>query len=109
MPTEHESQLLNLKDGFQYQEGAIISRSLLGNKAGNITFFAIAEGEGLSEHSAPYDAFVYILEGKAAISIAGKEFAASANDSIVLPGNVPHALQATTNFRMLLVMLKASE
>ena len=107
MSNEKHAEILNLRDALQYQEGSVVSRSLLGSKAGNVTFFAFAEGEGLSEHSAPFDALVLILAGSASIFIAKQEFKMQEQDSIILPANVPHAVHAASNFKMLLVMIKA--
>ncbi|MFH1262948.1 MAG: cupin domain-containing protein [Pseudomonadota bacterium] len=89
-----------------YSEGAIVSRSVIQSEAGNITFFAFAEGEVLSPHSAPYDAFVAVVEGRAMIMVGGVENHLSAGQMIIMPANVPHAVQAETAFKMLLVMIK---
>lgn len=80
---------------------------LLKNAGGSITLFAFDEGEGLSEHKTPYDAFVTIVEGESKIRIADEEYSLKAGDSIVLPANIPHAVDAVTQFKLLLVMIKA--
>ena len=91
-----------------YQPGAVVSRVLVKNPGGTVTAFAFDEGEGLSEHTAPFDALVQVTEGEAAISIAGADHRVCAGELIVLPANVPHALRATTRFKMLLTMIKIS-
>ena len=92
----------------EYQTGAIVSRALLKTKGGSVTLFAFAEGEGLSEHTAPFDALVMVLEGNADVQIAGKHAAVEPGEVIILPANQPHAVRAVTNFKMLLVMIRAS-
>ena len=89
-----------------YQEGAIVSKEILKSPAGTITLFAFAAGQGLSEHTAPFNAFVQILDGEAQISIAGQERPVKAGEMIVLPANEPHALRAEQPFKMLLVMIR---
>jgi quercetin dioxygenase-like cupin family protein len=101
------ARALNLADLLAYQEGAVISRTLIDKKVGTITVFAFAEGEGLSEHTAPFDAFVQIIDGTAEIAIAGVGHTIEAGQIIILPANQPHALKALTRFKMLLVMIRA--
>jgi len=96
----------SLAGSVDYAEGAVVSRTLVKNNAGTITLFSFANGQGLSEHSAPFDAYVEILDGKADITIGGKNVTASAGDFLIMPANIPHALQSVTNFKMLLVMIK---
>lgn len=91
----------------QYQDGSIVSRVLLKNKGGTVTLFAFDEGEGLSEHTAPFDALVVVLDGEANIQIASDEFTVGKGETITLPANRPHALKATTKFKMLLIMIRA--
>ncbi|HJJ32550.1 MAG TPA: cupin domain-containing protein [Methanocorpusculum sp.] len=91
----------------EYQEGAIVSRMVVNKEAGTITAFAFDEGESLSEHSAPYDALAIIIEGKAKILIKGEEHIISDNQMIIMPANVPHAVESITKFKMLLVMIHA--
>ena len=90
-----------------YAEGAIVSRTLLDTEAGSMTLFAFAQGQKLSEHSAPFDAAVQILDGAAEITVAGNLNKLSKGDFIIMPANVPHALKAPENFKMLLTMIKA--
>ena len=90
-----------------YQDGAVVSRTLIDKKTGTVTLFAFDKGEGLSEHTAPFDALVYILSGKAEVSISGTAYHLNNGDIIIMPANEPHALRAIKPFKMLLVMLKA--
>jgi quercetin dioxygenase-like cupin family protein len=101
-----DQDIVNLASALEYQEHSVISRVLLKNAGGTITLFAFDEGEGLSEHATPYDAFVTIVEGKTRIRIADQEHSLSAGESLVLPANIPHAVDAVTKFKMLLVMIK---
>ena len=97
-----------LADLLQYQDGSIVSRVLLKNKGGTVTLFAFDQGEGLSEHTAPFDALVVVIEGEAHIQIASEHFTVSAGETITLPANRPHAVKAVTQFKMLLTMIRAS-
>ena len=91
----------------EYQEGSVVSRTLIDKKIGTITLFAFAEGQGLSEHIAPYDAFVYIIDGHAEITISGKVLNLNQGEMVIMPANEPHALKAVKPFKMLLVMIRA--
>jgi quercetin dioxygenase-like cupin family protein len=102
-----ESAIVNLTAALEYQEGAVISRVLLKNAGGTITLFAFDQGEGLSEHKTPFDAFVTVVEGSTRIRMGEREHTLNPGDSIVLPANIPHAVDAVTKFKMLLVMIKA--
>jgi quercetin dioxygenase-like cupin family protein len=110
MTAEKESiiaRALNLAELLAYQEGAVVSRTLVDKNVGTITVFAFAEGEGLSEHTAPYDAFVQIIDGTAEITIAGAVHIVHAGQFIIMPANQPHALKALKQYKMLLVMIRA--
>ena len=96
------NKLLNLVD---YQEGTIVSKTLIDKKAGTTTLFAFDKNQGLSEHTAPYDALVIILEGEAKITISGKAFILKKDDSIIMPAKKPHAVYALTKMKMFLVMI----
>ncbi len=96
-----------LTDLLSVQTGAVVSRTLINQKTGTITLFAFDQGEGLSEHSAPYDAYVQVLEGMMEISIGGERFNVSAGEMIIMPADIPHALTAATPAKMLLVMIRA--
>lgn len=98
---------IDLKELIAYQEGSVVSRTLNDKKVGTITLFAFGEGQGLSEHTAPYDAFVEIVDGEADITIAGTDHRVKAGQFIIMPANQPHALRAVTRFKMLLVMIRA--
>jgi len=91
----------------QYQPGAVVSRTLIKRGTGTVTAFAFDAGQGLSEHTAAFDALVQIIEGRAEITIAGKPFQLEANEAILLPANQPHAVAALTPFKMLLTMIRA--
>ncbi len=103
------SEITNLKKIPEYQEKSIISRILLKNPGGNITCFAFGEGESLSEHTTPYDAFILCVEGEAEIKIAEEFYRLKENETIILPANIPHAVKAISNFKMLLVMIKSEK
>ena len=90
-----------------YQAGAVVSRAIVSRKTGTITLFAFDAGQGLSEHTAPFDALVHVLEGKAEIAIDGEPFQLSGGEAILLPANRPHAVRATSRFKMLLVMIRS--
>ena len=89
-----------------YARGSIVSRTLVDRRAGTLTVFAFDRGQGLSEHVAPYDAVVQVLDGSAAISIAGRKLRVKAGEMVVMPANVPHALKAERRFKMLLIMIR---
>lgn len=91
----------------QYQDGSIVSRVLLKNQGGTVTLFAFDVSEGLSEHTAPFDALVVVTDGEADIQIAGESFKVKQGETIVLPANRPHAVKATARFKMMLIMLRA--
>jgi quercetin dioxygenase-like cupin family protein len=90
-----------------YQQGSVVSRVLIRRSTGNVTLFAFDEGQELSEHTAPFDALVHVLEGKAEIVIAGKPFQLGAGEAILMPANQPHALRAISKFKMLLIMIRS--
>ena len=91
---------------FRSQEGSVVSRTLIQKDAGTVTLFAFDEGEGLSEHTTPYDAMVHILDGTASITISGKPYTLSKGEVILMPADEPHGLQAVERFKMLLTMIK---
>ena len=98
---------MRLADMAAYQDGAIVSRQITKAPAGNVTLFAFGAGQELSEHTAPFDALVHVLDGEAAVTIAGQVFALRAGDAIVLPAGQPHAVKAIAQFKMLLTMIRA--
>jgi quercetin dioxygenase-like cupin family protein len=91
----------------EYQAGAVVSRQVIAKPTGTVTLFAFDRGEGLSEHTAPFDALVQVLDGEAEITISRKPFRLGAGDAIIMPANEPHALKALERFKMLLVMIKS--
>ncbi len=90
-----------------YQPGAVVSRTLIDKPAGTVTLFAFDKGQGLSEHTAPFDALVYILDGEAEITISGKPLLVKKEEMVIMPANQPHALKAFNRFKMMLVMVKS--
>jgi quercetin dioxygenase-like cupin family protein len=100
------AQPANLNSLIDYQEGSVVSRTIIDKEAGTITLFAFDEGEGLSEHTAPYDALVYIIDGEAEVTISGKPVRLKTGEMTIMPANEPHALSAVTKFKMLLVMIR---
>ncbi|MFO8133343.1 MAG: cupin domain-containing protein [Thermoplasmatota archaeon] len=98
---------LDIPDLAAVQDGAVVSRTVLDRETGSVTLFAFDEGQGLSEHTAPYDALVYVLEGALDIRIAGETARVKESQAIIMPANEPHALTAETRCRMLLVMIRS--
>ena len=96
----------NLENLVQYQTGSVVSRTLADKKSGTVTLFAFDKDQGLSEHTAPYDALVYVYDGEASITISGENYVLNKGDTIVMPANSPHSLKATTQFKMMLVMIR---
>jgi quercetin dioxygenase-like cupin family protein len=89
-----------------YAEGSIVSRTLIENKGGTITLFAFDAGQSLSEHTAPFDAFVQVLDGEGEFTVGGKTSCVTAGQGLLMPANIPHSLKALKRFKMLLTMLK---
>ena len=102
------NNLVYKSDIIDYQENSVVSRTIIDKVAGSVTFFAFGEDQGLSEHSAPYDALVYITDGEAEIVISGKPHRLKKDEIIIMPANEPHSLSAITKFKMMLVMIKSS-
>lgn len=99
-------KVLNLEEMVEYSEGGIISKQVLKNPAGNLTLFSFDKGQGLSEHTAPFDAVVQILDGEADVIIGGKSNSVKKGETIIMPANITHALQAVERFKMLLTMIR---
>jgi len=95
-------------DLIAYQESAVVSRTLLKRSTGTVTVFAFDQGQGLSEHTAPFDALVHVLEGEASVTISGTNHHVSASEMILMPAHQPHAITAQTPFKMLLTMIRSS-
>jgi len=96
------------KDMVDYSEGSVVSRIVLKNSAGNITLFSFDKGQSLSEHTTPFDALVQVIEGEVELVIGGNSITASEGETVLMPANVPHAVNAVKRFKMLLTMLKGN-
>jgi quercetin dioxygenase-like cupin family protein len=105
-PTQHPEVMVLLTLA-EYQTGTIVSRQISKAEGGNITLFAFDAGQELSEHTAPFDALVHVLDGEAEIKISGKPFQVKTGEALLMPANQPHALKAAKKFKMLLTMIKA--
>jgi quercetin dioxygenase-like cupin family protein len=106
MATAPKSEILNMAELVNYQDGSVVSRQITKADAGNVTLFAFDQDQELSEHTAPFDALVHILDGNAEIKISGKAFHLSMGNAIIMPANEPHAVKALTRFKMLLTMIR---
>ncbi|MDD1678872.1 MAG: cupin domain-containing protein [Methanomicrobiales archaeon] len=103
---ELKGKVLRLPDLVQYQDGTVASRMIISQKSGNITLFSFDENEGLSEHTAPYDAVVTILDGECEVWVQGNTFRMKEGETIIFPAQAPHALSAITRFKMMLTMIR---
>jgi quercetin dioxygenase-like cupin family protein len=101
-----KEKVLGINDLIAFQAGTVASRMVVFKKTGTITLFAFDAGEGLSEHSAPYDAILTVTDGEADVSIAGTSFTVKMGEMIILPANKPHAVQARQRFKMMLTMIR---
>jgi quercetin dioxygenase-like cupin family protein len=106
MAAAPKSEILHMAELVNYQDGSVVSRQITKAEAGNFTLFAFDKDQELSEHTAPFDALVHVLEGEAEIKISGKAFNLKMGEAIVMPANEPHALKALTRFKMLLTMIR---
>jgi len=104
--TVPRSEILQLADLVAYNEGSVVSRQITKADAGNVTLFAFDKDQELSEHTAPFDALVHILDGEAEIRISGEPFQLTTGDAIIMPADEPHAVKAVTRFKMLLTMIR---
>jgi len=100
-----EAQVMKLLDLIDYQVESVVSRTLIDKKTGTVTLFAFDEGQGLSEHTAPFNSLVYLIDGEAEITIAGNTFQLKEGETILMPAKKPHALKALKKFKMLLIMI----
>jgi quercetin dioxygenase-like cupin family protein len=100
------AKVLRLIDLVDYQDGAVVSREIINKKTGTVTLFSFDRGQGLSEHTAPYDAMVSLLDGEADITISGKTLHLKEGEMVIMPANQPHALKAVGRFKMILTMIK---
>ncbi len=97
----------NIKQSIKFQEGSVVSKEIVGKMAGTVTIFAFGKGQGLSEHTAPYDALAIGVEGLAEITVSGVKNKVGEGDMLLMPANSPHALKALEPFKMMLVMIKS--
>lgn len=102
-----EAEAFSLAGLVNYQDGSVVSRVVLKREKGNVTIFAFDDGQGLSEHTSPFDALVQAVEGAAEITVSGKPIAVRTGDVVLLPANQPHAVKATTRFKMVLTMIRS--
>jgi quercetin dioxygenase-like cupin family protein len=107
MKEELLSKVIKIADLIDYQEGAVVSNEIIRKETGTVTIFAFDQGEGLSEHTAPFDAMVQIIDGEAEITIANDKNHLKAGDMIIMPANIPHALHAVQKYKMILTMIKS--
>lgn len=106
---DNKGVAIHMNEAVAYADGAVVSKTLLDKKAGTLTLFSFDVGQGLSEHTAPYDATVQVIDGEAQITIAGKSQTVQTGELIIMPANVPHALQAEKAFKMLLIMIREKD
>jgi len=107
MSEELKAKTLKVEDLIEYQEGAVVSREIIRKGTGTVTIFAFDKGEGLNEHTAPFDAVVQVIDGKAEITISGNKNILEKGDMIIMPANEPHALDAVERFKMVLTMIRS--
>jgi len=101
------AQVARASELVQYQDGAVVSRQIVKKPSGNVTLFAFDEGQGLSEHTAPFDALVQVVEGEAEITVSGEPHRVRGGEMILMPAGRPHALRALTRFKMLLTLIRS--
>jgi quercetin dioxygenase-like cupin family protein len=101
-----KAKTLKLSELIDYQEGSVVSREIISKKSGTVTLFAFDKDQGLSEHTAPFDATVFCLEGEVEVTIAGKPHLVNKDEMIIMPADLPHSLKANTRFKMLLIMIR---
>ncbi|TXT63241.1 MAG: Cupin domain [Promethearchaeota archaeon] len=104
---ENKINITDFTEDLEYQSGAVVSKTIIDKEAGTVTLFAFDKGQGLSEHTAPYDALVYAVEGSVEITISGDQYELKTGQTLIMPANDPHALKALTQFKMLLIMIKS--
>jgi quercetin dioxygenase-like cupin family protein len=103
-----KSKTFIYKESIEYSEGAIVSKTVLKKETGNISLFAFAKGEALSEHTAPFDALIQVVDGKGEIVIGGESHILESGQSIIMPANITHAVKAVEKFKMVLTMIKSN-
>ena len=102
-----EPQVMSLAERVEYQKDSIVSGEIIKKKTGTVTLFAFDQGQGLSEHTTPFDALVYVVDGEAEITISGKPYRLTAGETIIMPADEPHAVNAVKRFKMLLAMIRS--
>lgn len=102
------AKVTDLAEMVKYQDGTVVSRTIMDRPTGTVTIFAFDKGQGLSEHTAPFDALVHVLDGTAIVAISGVEHQLKAGEAIIMPANDPHALKADEQFKMMLVMIRGA-
>jgi len=107
MANESQPQKIELTQAVSYQSGAVVSKEIIKKSTGTVTLFAFDKGQGLSEHTAPFDALVQVLDGEAQVIISGTSYHLKTGEMIIMPANQPHALNAKEKFKMMLVLIKA--
>jgi quercetin dioxygenase-like cupin family protein len=107
MSEELKAIPIRIEDLIEYQDGAVVSREIIRKETGTVTIFAFDKGEGLSEHTAPFDAMVQVIDGRAEITISGNKNLVDEGDMIIMPANDPHALHAVEKFKMVLTMIRS--
>ena len=107
MTERNHAEVMNLAGMIEYQDDSVVSRTLIERETGTVTLFAFDEGQGLSEHTAPFDAMVFIVDGEAEIMISGTPYMVTQGEMIIMPADEPHALKAVNPFKMLLVMIRS--
>ena len=103
-----KAKVFNFSDSVEYASGGILSKTVLKKESGNISLFSFAKGESLSEHTAPFDAMIQIVDGKAEVIIGGTSFFPETGQTIIMPANIPHAVKAVEKFKMVLTMIKSN-
>ncbi len=106
VPFELKAQATRLIDLINYQEDSVVSRQIISKKTGTVTLFAFDDGQGLSEHTAPFDALVYCLDGDVEVTISGNPIQLKSGEMVIMPAQQPHALKALKKFKMLLTMIR---
>lgn len=102
-----KSKVFRFGDSIDYSPGGIVSKTVLKKETGNVSLFSFSRGESLSEHTAPFDAMIQVVEGTGEIIIGGRSYILSAGDSIVMPADIPHSVKAAEDFKMLLTMIRS--
>lgn len=103
-----KSKVFSFSDSVDYSDGGIVSKTVLKKQTGNISLFSFAKGEALSEHTAPFDAMITVVDGKGEVVIGGKSFVLTAGQTIIMPANITHAVNAVEKFKMVLTMIKSN-